>query len=276
MLLRSVRIAIDYNRGLALPIRMGHGAWQFIAGVTGPIWAWSGRGRRSRWARPMLVALPIAVLLVPIDGVVSSASRAIPMGGDVQRVLSWLQEYGGLASLVVVAVVIWLLDPANRRRLADLAVAVVASSAAVFAAKILIGRPRPAMADLFGTGSFLGPFGAAPVEGAVRHAWDVFAPGVSNLQSMPSSHTAAAVVLSVFLCRLYPRLKPLAIAMPIVVGVCRVLFGAHYASDVAVGAGMGLAIGQVALIGCWGTRMLGRSDAIPDGSPAQQLPETRA
>ena len=124
MLSRSIRIAIDYNRGLALPIRVGHGAWEFIAGVTAPIWAWSGRGDRSIWARPMLVALLIAAVLVPIDGVVSSGARAIPMGGDVRRVLNWLQEYGGLASLVVVAVVIWLLDPANRKRLADLAVAV--------------------------------------------------------------------------------------------------------------------------------------------------------
>lgn len=276
MLSRSIRIAIDYNRGLALPIRVGHGVWQFIAGITGPIWAWSGRGGRSRWARPMLVALPIAVLLVPIDGVVSSGARAIPMGGDVRRVLNWFQEYGGLASLVVVAAVIWLLDAANRRRLADLAFAVVASSVVVFVAKVLIGRPRPAMADLYSTRSFLGPFGAAPVDGAVRHAWDVFAPGVSNLQSMPSSHTAAAVVLSVFLYRLYPRLKPLAIAMPIVVGVCRVLFGAHYGSDVAIGAGVGLAIGQVALIGGWGQRLLGLPDAIPDGSPASSVRETRA
>ncbi len=276
MLSRSVRIAIDYNRGLAWPIRVGHGVWEFIAGLTGPIWAWSGRGSRSRWARPMLVALPIAIVLVPIDGVVSSGARAIPMGGDVRRALGWLQEYGGLASLIVVAAVIWLLDPANRRRLADLAFAVVASSVLVFAGKILIGRPRPAMADLHSTWSFLGPFGAAPVDGGVRHAWDVFAPGVSNLQSMPSSHTAAAVVLSVFLCSLYPRLRPLVIVMPIIVGVCRVLFGAHYASDVAIGAGVGLAIGQVALVSGWGQRLLGLSDSIPDGSPAGPARETRA
>ncbi len=276
MLFRSTRIATDYNRGLPLPIRLGHRAWAVAAllarPITAPLWAWSGRGTRARWARPLLIAVPAGLLVMPLDGPLTALARALTnrdnlvhLGGDVVRVLDTLQEYGGLASLVLVAAVIWLLDPGNRRRLADLAVAAALSGVLVPIIKMLVGRPRPrpAMAEIYSPGSFLGPFGSAPLgpDIGVRHAWEFWSPGISNLQSMPSAHTASAAVLSVFLFTLYPRLKPLVITMVIVVALCRVLFTAHWASDVIIGAGVGVAIAQVVMArgsarGGWGCRLL--------------------
>jgi undecaprenyl-diphosphatase len=56
---------------------------------------------------------------------------------------------------------------------------------------------------------------------------------------MPSSHTAAAMALSLYLIYAYPRLRPLAVAMVLVVGFGRVATGAHYPTDLVVGAAVG-------------------------------------
>ena len=153
----------------------------------------------------------------------------------------------------------------HRRRLADLAVATALSGMAIPIMKMIIGRPkpRPTMAEIYDAGAFLGPLGAAPLgpEVGVRHAWEFWAPGVSLLQSMPSAHAASAAILSVFLYTLYPRLKVLLITMVVIVCVCRVLFIAHWASDVVIGTGVGVAIAQIVLAqgskrGGWGCRYL--------------------
>ncbi len=267
-----MRIKADYNRELALPIRLGHTAWHFAKKAVQPIWLWAGYRTRGRWAKPMLVAIPAAALVMPLDNFFSAIARhlnnrenAIHLGGDIRRMLDTLQEYGGLASLVLIGGAIWLLDTANRRRLADLVVAVAITGVTVPILKMIVGRPkpRPAVADLYDSGAFLGPFGAAPLgpELGVRHAWEFWVPDISVLQSMPSAHAASAAVLGVFLYSLYPRLKPLLILMGVVVGICRVLFTAHWASDVVIGAGVGMAIAQVVLAkgsrrGGWGCRLL--------------------
>jgi undecaprenyl-diphosphatase len=73
---------------------------------------------------------------------------------------------------------------------------------------------------------------------------------------MPSSHTAFAVVMSVFLAALYPRLKWFAAAMALLVGLLRVHFGGHWPSDVVVGAAIGYAIARACVRGMWGVRLL--------------------
>jgi len=220
----------------------------------------------------MLIAIPAALIVMPFDELLTAIARtlidrdnAIHLGGDIVRMLDTLQEYGGFASLGIVAAVIWLLDPANRRRLADLAVAAAVSGLSIPIMKMIVGRPKPrsAMAELYDADTFLGPFGAAPLgpDLGVRHAWEFWVPGISLLQSMPSAHAASAAILSIFLYTLYPRLKMLLITMVVIVGCCRVLFVAHWASDVIIGTGIGVAIAQVVLAsgskrGGWGCRYL--------------------
>ncbi len=75
---------------------------------------------------------------------------------------------------------------------------------------------------------------------------------------MPSSHTAYAVVMTVFLSSLYPRLRPLTISLAALVGVCRVVLGAHYPSDVVAGAVLGYVVARRAFTGGWGERLLQR------------------
>ncbi len=128
---------------------------------------------------------------------------------------------------------------------------------AVLPMKLLVGRPRPK----FGFPEYIpGPFGLTPIEiggePQLRHAWEVGSGISSDLWSMPSSHTAYAVVLAVFLAALYPRLRPIVIGLALLVGICRVLFGAHYPSDVLVGAGLALLIAPPIVRSSRGVRLL--------------------
>jgi membrane-associated phospholipid phosphatase len=67
--------------------------------------------------------------------------------------------------------------------------------------------------------------------------------------SFPSSHTAVAVAVVVALLPFVPRpLGIAAIACAVLVGWSRIYLGVHYPLDVLAGAGIGLAVGAVALV----------------------------
>jgi len=260
----NTRIDADYNRTLAAPVRWLHRAAGPVREFLSPLTDWASAPSRRLWAPPLIWACVLAAALIPFDGPIGSRAAALKprLGGDLRRELELLQQYGDLATLILAGVIIALLDRANRRYLWDLAVAAAFTSMVVVALKMLIGRPRPEFADPL---YFIGPLGSYPIDAKVgiRHAWEFWAGISSKLWSMPSSHTAAAVVLSVFLTSLYPRIKPFAIAMPVVVGLCRVLFTAHYPSDVVVGAMVGLAAARPAIEHSWGCRLIGRLRRAP-------------
>jgi membrane-associated phospholipid phosphatase len=256
----AVQSARDYNRGLSAPMRWSHIA---VAAAGVPIrrlLRWAGEDQRRTWAQPMLLAL-LGMALFPLDGPITAGSAWVSgrIGGDVRRQLVWFQEYGQFGSIALAALLMWLLDPERRARLLDWIAGMAIAAAIVFPMKMLIGRPRPRLGD---PGSILGPFGAYPLGPGrgVRHAWEVWGGISSDLWSMPSSHTAYAVVMSVFLAAVYPRVRGLVYLLAVAVGVCRVLFGAHYASDVVVGAGAGLLAGRAGL--AWARRRRADSPEI--------------
>jgi membrane-associated phospholipid phosphatase len=258
---RRTQFGVDYNRGLPLPIRWARRGVGWVVELLAPIWEWSGRSIRREWARPLVISIVLMILTFPLDGVLSALGRGLPIGGDLRRELLVLQQYGAIASLLIVAAIIWLQDPQRRRNLADLGAAVIVGAISVTVIKAIVGRPRPRdhMREIYDHTDVLGPFGAAPLQDSgVRHAWELWAPRVSDIQSFPSSHTLYAVILSVFLLSLYPRLRPLLIAFPIIVGCARVIFGSHYPTDVIAGACLGLIIGRIVVRTTLGQRVLNR------------------
>lgn len=251
----------DYNRALWRPVRAARLPVAACSSAWQRVWAWSGAQERAWWARWLLLGVIAAAILLPLDGVIrdSAGWANARLGGDLRRELVVIQQYGAITSLLLIAFIIWVQDPARRQRLADFAAAIGATGLVVVAIKALVGRVRPRdhmLAD-YDHWSFLGPFGAVPGdpgEGVVR-SWQLWAGSVSDIQAMPSSHTAYAVATSVFLFAVYPKLRVLWIALPIIVGLCRITFGAHWASDVVVGAVVGAIVSQAVVRGETGQRI---------------------
>ncbi len=225
------------------------------------------------WPRLALALVAAAALALPFDSGVARFFAAHQPAGDAARELTALQQFGQGSIAVIVVLAIVLLDPARRGRLWDWAAAVVLCQPIVHGMKLLIGRPRPRVAG-FDSWIFLGPWRTYPIRGGdgglvERHAWEFWAGTKAQLWSMPSSHTIYAVLLSVALARLYPRLTPLAAALACVVALARVVFAAHYPSDVLVGAAIGLGVGTLSMDRALGRRALAalgpsRAAARPD------------
>lgn len=247
---------------MRLPLAVASSGWQRL-------WAWASEAERAWWARWLVLGVLGTLLLLPLDGLIRAGAgwAGARLGGDLRRELEVIQQYGAITSLLLIGFVIWVQDPARRRRLADFAGAIVATGFVVLALKGLVGRvrPRDQMLIDYDHWSFLGPFGAVPGdpgEGVIR-AWHFWANDVSNIQAMPSSHMAYAVATSVFLIAMYPKLRVLLIVLPIIVGLCRITFGAHWASDVVAGAAVGAIASQWVVRGGVGQRVAGRMRGEP-------------
>src|SRR5690606_9386735 len=147
-----------------------------------------------------------------------------------------------LGTSLVITAAILLQWPEHRRRLLDWWLALVLTFLFCQALKMTFGRVRPGN---FNEGQFTLPWQSTLVEKLAREpvrAWDLLHRDASDLWSMPSSHAAAAVVLSVFLATVFPRLTPLVIVLAGLVGAARVIFEDHFPSDVVVGLALGYLI----------------------------------
>jgi len=234
-----------------------------------------GRGRVSDrlltepmvWKRGLAVlgvALVVAGAMVAVDIAIADALAFSQqdgdslLRGDVVRELMFLQQYGALSSVILVAIVVLLLDPAPLGRFVDAGLALATNATVVLLIKVLIGRPRPGLTDPAHITPPWETYGLI-VDGQVvhKHAWE-FWNHTSDLWSMPSSHSAAAMALSVVIAKFYPRLGVLLYPLALLVGGCRIVFGAHYPSDVIVGWAVGFVIAKAAIDGRWGHRLLAR------------------
>ncbi len=100
--------------------------------------------------------------------------------------------------------------------------AIAVSGIAANLIKWLLGRWRPKM--FFSEGLY---------------GFELFGVGYGQT-SFPSGHATTAWALAFTLSLLYPRLRPLWIALALLVTASRVVIGAHYTSDVVMGAYVGI------------------------------------
>lgn len=209
-------------------------------------------------------AVLVSVGLMPGDGWVMTTigpfqgGLASKLGGDLVREMEFVQQFGAVTSMVIAGVVILLLDPAKRRGVVQLAIALAINGVVGHALKVLFGRPRPrVLFDNVPQEEFASPMhfafawskyplprtGEGGTTYLLAHSWEWWKGISSDLASYPSSHAMASACAATCLAHLYPKLSPLVLTLAVIVAVCRVAFGAHYPSDVVFGSAVGYVIG---------------------------------
>ena len=205
----------------------------------------------------------LVALAFGFDDVTTAVFPRISGGGDIQRELEVLGQWGQFSSLVIVGVCMARLQPGRWRRLLDLGLAALVVWFCMLLLKALVGRVRPKHDLPYAFDGWLVSAGEVPAS-----------LGSYDLSSFPSSHTSGAVVLSLFIALCWPRLSIFALVMAILVGFSRITFDAHWLSDVLVGATVGFLLGYPLMRYFCGVRLLDwvwRSVIDRNATPA--LPE---
>jgi membrane-associated phospholipid phosphatase len=145
----------------------------------------------------------------------------------VRDLLTIFENFGNGMGVAVIAISIFVLDPARRWAIPRLLGCAYGAGLAANGMKMLLVRTRPNEFDFLGD------------------AWSTFGawlPGSSAGsmgQSFPSAHAATAVGLAAGLAWLYPRGRWLFFAFALLTGCQRIQTGAHFLSDVLAGAALG-------------------------------------
>lgn len=182
-----------------------------------------------RWASLFAVLAALA-LLIDIPVAALCLDRCI--GGEVGNLIRLSEAFAQGMSVGAIILTVGVLDPANRRRLPRLVTLSLGAGLVCDVFKLIVPRARPGHGELPETAraTFLGwePFAEAQGFG------DVLDHGI---QSFPSGHTTVAVGLAIGLMWLYPRGRWLFAFFALLASSQRVVFGAHFPSDVlAAGA----------------------------------------
>ena len=212
-----------------------------------------------------------------LDLPVAEWFRSHRLPGDLARFIDLSEVFAhGLGAAAVLGVTVSL-DPvlrqvgrltAARRDVIRLCLAAYAGGLIVDLFKAVVIRVRPRSCDLaavqsafdtFGLGAAAMVPGGAPA-GALRKSVE--------LMSFPSGHAAVAAGLATALAWRYPHGRWVFVAIAACAALQRVASSAHFPSDVAFGAAIGVAAAAV----CLGRATPVASAARPGGGPAMVPP----
>jgi len=170
----------------------------------------------------LIILLAACAVLMIFERRGLKTTLALKFKGDIKRESRFLAQYGQALCTAIVTVLIWQLDSRRQKVVIPLIVNVAATTIIATLIKRLLSRVRPGREN---AGKFLGP--------SWSHA--------NYRESFPSSHSASAVALSVFLAILYPPAAPTFWALALGCATLRYLLDAHWPSDVLAGIALGYA-----------------------------------
>lgn len=208
--------------------------------------------------RPFRIRLLIAAALAAAGGLlfwvdlpVAVWFRTHRLPGDLARLVDLSEVFAhGLGAAVLLGVAVALDRPLRqaataRGEVLRLVAAAYAGGLVVDVIKAVVTRVRPRAADLTAVASAFGTFGTAAANGEIAAAGLT---GKSvDLMSFPSGHAATAAGLATALCWRYPHGVPVFAALAVAAAAQRVVCSAHYPSDTAFGAALGVAAAALCL-----------------------------
>jgi membrane-associated phospholipid phosphatase len=192
------------------------------------------------WQRFLLpvVLLLAGVAAFAVDVPIARAFRdwnLLPSIHSYLGLFDRFEVFGHGMGVAVLLIVLHQLDPKHRWAIPRLIACAAGAGMAANLVKMLIFRTRPYGSTLDGT------------------VWSTFgqwfsALGVGSVgQSFPSAHTATAIGFAAGLTWLYPQGRLLFFVLTVLVGCQRIVCGAHYLSDVLIGAAVGCLAAQFVL-----------------------------
>lgn len=190
-----------------------------------------------------------------VDVPVATWFRNHRLPGDLARLVNLSEAFAhGLAVAVLLGVTASLDPvlrqarrwPAARLELARLVAAAYGGGLVVDLVKAVVTRVRPRAVDL---GAIVNAFDTFDVTTAAAVAGGGLLGKSADLMSFPSGHSAVAAGLATALAWKYPHGTATFALLAAAAGLQRVASSAHYPSDVAFGAAIGVAVAAICLGG---------------------------
>ena len=179
-------------------------------------------------------------------------ARSLP--SDVERTLESFKEFGQIFALVVACLLIFVLDRPRRGVLPRLLICTVLPLAVVWPIKLTVHRLRPQAADpqhvdtVLSLGFYFGENPKLPTLVRSVSGKDKIEkfryPSASEKVSFPSGHTAVAFAFALGLAAMYPPARWIFYTLAVGCAVHRLIFGAHWFSDVIASVFIGLLIAR--------------------------------
>ena len=211
-----------------------------------------------------ILLLAAALAALPLDFAVGRWSVKGGCPGFFRELLEAAEPFGNGNGVIYIALALLALNWMNRRTTLRILTTAFGAGLAADLFKLTVERTRPCFFAYEGTiwDSIVGVF---PLASA--------GPGG---QSFPSAHTATAVGLAAALAWCYPRARVFFFLMAALVGMQRVIGGAHFISDTFCGAAIASVVASFTLrherLTAWFDRYEA-SNATADDDAARPFPQ---
>jgi len=180
----------------------------------------------------------VGVCVAPFDVRVAAWFRTPRLPGDLGKAVMLSEVFAHGVGAGVILLTVWLLDErlqgrSGRRRLLGTVVGAFGGGLFTDLIKLSVDRVRPRSLDMTTVQTFAATFSTP--EGISG----------SDLHSFPSGHSAVAAGMACTLAMLHPRGRWLFAIVGATACFQRIAASAHYPSDVACGAAIGVAVAAI-------------------------------
>jgi membrane-associated phospholipid phosphatase len=197
------------------------------------------------------IALAFFVIALFLDTPVATSVHAHDFGPPVRasRIATVIKWPGDFRFTVALSLTLLVIDRKQWRGVAVLILGGILSGLFYTIIKWTVGRTRPFPRS----GPVYPPFELHPFPLGIAGLWK------ANNQAFPSGHVCLAFATVAGMCMIFPRACAICMLWATLIGIERVIEGAHYPSDVVAGAIFGVLATQLAAFvvhRCFAERLL--------------------